>query len=119
MRPLLALGCALLLSGCADPADFRPAKGAGDLKATKDAYRVPQSICDSIGFVKRAESIEDIARTVANHGGTEFVVLNDNQSTTVETDFAATKTFGVVPGSASSRAEKHHLVTAEAFRCGR
>jgi len=74
--------------------------------------------CRSIGFVKRASSIEDVARTVANNGGDRFVIAYDNKSTTTETDFAATKTFGVVTGSATSRTEKHHLFTAEAFRCG-
>jgi hypothetical protein len=118
MRTLLTLVILASASvACSDPADFRPAKGAENLKPTKTAYRVPQSVCDSIGFVKRAESIEDIAETVANNGGTEFVVQNDNQSTTMETDFQATKTFGVVHGTASTRAERHHVYTAEAFRC--
>lgn len=104
-------------AGCGDPADFRPAKGVHDLEPAKVAYRVQESVCESIGFVKRAETIEDIAETVANNGGTEFRVLNDNQSETVETDFRAAKTFGVTHGSASSRVEKHHSFTAEAYRC--
>lgn len=116
MRLLLA--CVLLgLTACSDPAEFRPAKGVKDLPSTKTAYRVQQSLCDAIGIIKSAESIEDIATTVANNGGTEFVVLHDQTSETVETDFRAAKTFGVTRGHASSRVDQHHLYTAQAFRC--
>ena len=120
MRPVLASALALLaLVACSDPADFRPAKGVRDLPSVKEAYRVKEAdpAFDSIGFIKRARSIEDIATTTANNGGTHYRVLDDQQSATVETDFTAAKTFGVVNGSASSRVEKHHLFTAEAYRC--
>lgn len=120
-RSLTRLLALVLISSagaaCGDPADFRPAKGVRDLKPAKVAYRVQESVCESIGFVKRAETIADIAETVANNGGTEFRVLSDNQSETVETDFRVAKSFGVTHGTASSRVEKHHLFTAEAYRC--
>jgi hypothetical protein len=112
----LATMMMLTLAAC-DPAEFRPAKGVKDSPSTKTAYRVKESTCDPIGFVIKAPSIEAVSETTANHGGTEFKVLDDFGHTTVETDFAATQTFGVVHGSATSREQKNHSYTAEAYRC--
>ena len=104
-------------TACGDPAQFRPAKGVKDLPSSKTAYRVKDSSCNSIGFVIQGKSIEDIAETTANHGGTEYKVLDDFGHTTVETDFAASQSFGVTQGHASSSEQKHHAYTAEAYRC--
>jgi len=76
------LALALVLLIACDPAEFRPAKGVKDLPSAKAAHRVHDSTCESIGFVIKAESIEDIATTAAHHGATEFKVLNDRVSTT-------------------------------------
>jgi len=115
---LLALA-ALSAIACSDPAEFRPAKGVKDLPSQKTAYRVQESTgdCLRIGFVVRARAIEDIAETVANHGGTHFKVVDDRSHVTTETDFVARQSFGVVHGSSSSYDVKHHRYTAEAYRC--
>lgn len=113
LAAILMLGAA----GCLDPAEFRPAKNAKDLPSAKTSYRVKESVCDSIGFVIRAKSIEDIAETTANHGGTEYKILDDFGHSTIETDFAATQSFGVTQGHASSVEQTHHSYTAEAYRC--
>lgn len=124
MRSIVVLGLGLVVSviGCSDPADFRPAKGAESLPSVKEAYRITKEedveACRSIGFVKRARRIEDIATTVANNGGTHYRVLNDQQSASMRTNFTVTKTFDGAEGTASTYAVKHHLYTAEAYRCG-
>lgn len=90
-----------------------------DLPAQKTAYRVKQadSMCDKIGFVIQAESIEDIAATVANHGGTHFRVISDNGTPTVETDTIGSQAFGVVHAHSTSRVVQNHVYIAEAYRC--
>ena len=118
----LAPALLVVLAACGDPAQFRPAKGVKDAPAAKTAYRVKDSACSSIGFVIKASSIEAIAETTANHGGTEYKILDDFGHTTVETDFtgtnlAVTRNLSVTQGHASSSEEKHHAYTAEAYRC--
>ncbi len=112
---------AVTVVACGDGfAEFRPAKGIRDLPSSKAAYRV-QSVgadCERIGFVVRATSVEEIADVVADHGGTHYVVLTDQASTSTETDIVASRNFGVTHGHASSTDVKHHRFTAEAYRCG-
>lgn len=121
MLKKLAMLLLLALAACGDPAQFRPAKGVRDAPAAKTAYRVKESMCDSIGFVIKARSVDDIAETTANHGGTEYKILDDFGHTTVETDFTgstvAARNLSVTQGHASSSEEVHHAYTAEAYRC--
>ncbi|MDB4942643.1 MAG: hypothetical protein JWP97_2177 [Labilithrix sp.] len=105
---------------CSDPARFRPAKGAKEYGATKDAYRVQDAKegCDELGFVVEAATVKDIAETAANHGGTHYRVLDDFGGTTVETDTTASRgIFGTVDAHSSSYAVKHHVFTAKVYRC--
>lgn len=123
---MLVLGAVLgvAAAGCiGSSADWRPARGSADLPAKKVAYRVKQEgpMCQHIGFVTHARSIESLADAVAEHGGTHFVVLDDYATQTVETDSygSATRVGNVAFGSAhaSSEVVEHHVFTGEAFLC--
>lgn len=116
-RALLTL-ILVVATGC-DPAEFRPAKGVKDLPSAKTAYRVQedQESCDDIGFVIKASSVDDIAETAANHGGTHYRVLDDFAHSTVETDTVGMGRGGVFVANSSSAVVKHHKFTARVFRC--
>lgn len=74
--PMLA--SAIVLLGC-DPARFRPAKGVKEEPSVPTAYRVPadKEGCKDLGFVIEAASIDAVAATAANHGGTHYRILDD------------------------------------------
>src|SRR4051812_17162298 len=118
-KTVVALMASLVVAGCGDPATFRPARNVSPYPAVPTAYRVkePDSMCESIGFVIEATSIDHIARTTANHGGTHYRVLDDFGDTTIETNTTAGQTFGVVHARSTSRAVQNHAFTAEAYRC--
>lgn len=111
------LGLLLLASCASDPAEWRPARGVGDLPAAKDAYRIPQAQegCRSIGVVHAEGStvLADIATTAARHGGTHFVVRGDVRDTHYETTGLVSS--GVL--LASTQAVTDRATWAEVFRC--
>lgn len=124
------LGALLVLVGCSDPAEFRPAKGVKDLSAVTTAYRIKQADldnmgCDELGGVIKAASIDDVAVTAANHGGTHYLINDDFGHSTVETDtvggYSGAIGGGVSNGAfvASSTSEivKHHRFVARVYRC--
>jgi hypothetical protein len=115
---------ALCLVACAsDPAEFRPAKSARDYPAVKAAYRihsVDAEACEPIGVVHSdgRYAIDDIAETAANHGGTHYVVRDDNSSYSYATRGVA------MPGpgntaivSSSTTPVRHRRVWAQVYRC--
>ncbi len=65
--------------------------------------------CRSIGFVRNASSIDDLAETTASNGGTHYRVLDDNGGDVVVTDFGR--------NTAVSRTVKAHRFVAEAYLC--
>lgn len=113
------------LTACSGDVEFRPAKDAHDLPATKAAYRVKKvedvDGCRSIGFVRNAESIEELADTTAKNGGTHYRVLEDYGSVTFETDGVSNQwgATGITTHSSTTRAVKHHRYIAEAYLCSR
>jgi hypothetical protein len=112
------LASVLFVAAC-DPAEFRPAKGAHDLPSTNTAYRVQedQDACDDIGFVTKAKSVDAVAVTAANHGGTHYRILDDFGHSTVETETAGGYGYGRFHANSSSEVVKHHSFTAHVFRC--
>ena len=119
-KAMLVLGCMWLMACGSDPARFRPAKGAGSFPAAKTAYRVeaPSDGCEAIGVVIEADSIDDIASTAANHGGTHYRVLDDFGGTSIETTGSATHVgWGNYVGRSTSREVKRHWYTAQVYRC--
>jgi len=116
-RAFLAL-IPLLGAGC-DPAEFRPAKGVKDLPAAKAAYRVQEDKegCRELGFVIKATSIDDIATTAANHGGTHYRILDDFGHAVVETETSGGYGYGRFSSSSTSEVVKHHNFTARVFSC--
>ena len=118
-RVVLLLG----VIGCGDPAEFRPAKNAGDLPAVKDAYRVKDvdPSCQPIGVVVEAASIDAVARTAARHGGTHYRIANDLGQDELVTDsvvsVAGGRGYATGVGHSRSRVERTHQYVAHVFRC--
>lgn len=123
MRTTLVLVFLLSLSGCHDPAEFRPARGAHDMPSVPTSYRVHEidPACDALGIIRGARSIEDIAETAASHGATHYRVLRDAQRQELETESVGTVSpaFGgaIVRGSSTTTTSITHTYTAEAYRC--
>ncbi len=115
----LVLAVALLAGCSSDPAQFRPAKGARDLPSVKDAYRIQEvdPTCDEIGGVIAGRSVDDVATTAANHGGTHYRILNDFSHQTVETQTTGGYGYGVMHAQSSSEVVKHHSLVARVYRC--
>lgn len=76
--PILA---AATLTGCGDPATFRPAKGATAMPPVKTAFRikVKPTECVSLGYIDAdgANAIEEISETAARHGANNFFISYD------------------------------------------
>lgn len=107
----------LLATGC-DPAEFRPAKGAREQSSVKEAFRVKDEPgCPSLGFVREAASIEDVASTAARHGGDTYRVIEDFGHTSVETDTVGRYGAGAFVAQSSSETVSHHRYVAEVYRC--
>lgn len=108
----------LLAAGC-DPAEFRPAKGVKDLPSAKAAYRVQEDKegCQELGFVIKASSVDAVAETAANHGGTHYRILDDFGRAVVETETVGGYGYGRFSSSSTSEVVKHHNFTARVFRC--
>ena len=114
------MAAVLVATGCyGDPAEFRPAKGVRDLPSVKAAYRVQQAPdgCDDIGGVVEASSIEDIAVTAANHGGSKFHIINDAGRAVVETETKGGYGYGSFNSNSTSAVVKHHRFIARVYRC--
>ena len=113
------LGAVLVLLGCSDPATFRPARGAKDSPSVKNAYRVHGDPgCDDIGGVVEATSIDDVAETAANHGGTHYQIMNDFGDASLETETHGGYGYGAFHAQSTSRVVKHHVFVARVYRCG-
>lgn len=99
MRASILFASIAAVSCASDPAEFRPAKGASDMPAVKEAYRVKSVApeCTPLGVV-HAEgdgAIDDIAVTAARHGATSYIVRGedrDERVTTREPDRLVTRT---------------------------
>lgn len=116
-RPLV-LGCALLAgSGCNDPADFARAKGAADFPSTSVAYRIfsASSDCTPIGTVEHATTIQAVAVTVANHGGTHYLITDERFIQEVVT--SGQNLGGAAYAQQMSTVARTKQLTAEAYRC--
>lgn len=111
----------LVLVACGDPATWRPARGAKDYPAAKAAYRVERADdgCDSIGVVHAEGSsvIDDIATTAANHGGTHYVIRDDQRDKYLETRGGAVTGNGYALVRATTRVREDRATWAEVFRC--
>jgi hypothetical protein len=101
----------LFLASCGgDLADFRPAKGASDMPAVKDAYRVkvvpPE--CTTLGYASAEgpSGLADIAQTAARHGANTFIIRNDDTDERVTTSDGN----GLVTRT-------NHKLLAEVYRC--
>ena len=106
-------------ASCGDPAQFQPAKGAKDLPSVNEAIRVAEAkpACETIGLVVEAKTIDAIAATAANHGGTHFRVTSDFGGKVVGTETVTGQTFGEVHNRATVREVKEHHFVAEVYRC--
>jgi hypothetical protein len=116
-RPVV-LGCALLAgSGCNDPADFARAKGAADFPSTSVAYRIfsVSSDCTSIGTVEHAATIQAVAVTVANHGGTHYLITDERYIQEVVT--SGQSLGGAAYAQQTSTTSRTKQLSAEAYRC--
>ncbi len=115
-RALVALALSVA-GGCNDPADFRAAQGVSDLPKTvenaKRLYSTPND-CTVLGTVLGA-SVKDVAITVANHGGTHFLVTDDRkvQEFVTSNDYRGGPAYAQQGSSLYTRKE----VSAEAYYC--
>jgi hypothetical protein len=111
----------LVLVGCGDPAEFRPARDAKAFPSTKAAFRVhePPDGCDPIGVVhaKGELAIDWIAETAANHGGTHYVVRRDHSDEYLETRSSAVTVSNLTVGHSTTRVARDRFVWAEVYRC--
>ena len=97
--------------GCAtDPAAFRPAKGASDQPALKEAFRVKAVTpdCVLLGYVTGDGDrvLEDIGETAARHGANSYLIVNENRDVRVAT-----------PEGNEMVAHTNRKLLAEAYRC--
>lgn len=89
----------------------------------KDAYRVQAAdpSCESLGFIREATKIDDLAKTAANHGATHYRVLDDQQGIAFDTEYSGVsrKVGGVtvMNGTSTSTSRTTHQYIAEAYRC--
>jgi hypothetical protein len=108
--PALLLSAVILTACAGDPASFRPAKGAVDQPAVKDAFRVkvvpPE--CNSLGYINAEGdgALADIAETAARHGANTFIIRNDDGDERVTTR-----------GENALVTRTNHKLLAEAYRC--
>jgi hypothetical protein len=114
---LLLGGVVTAGSGCNDPADFKPAKGAADYPSSAVAYRLYSvgSDCTSIGIVEHATTIPAVATTVANHGGTHYVITDERMIEEVVT--SGQSLGGAAYAHQTSNRSRTKQYTAEAYRC--
>lgn len=114
--PALA-GLVVAIAGCNDPADFVRAKGAADFPSTSIAYRLFSvgSDCTSIGTVEHGPSIQAIAVTVANHGGTHYVITDERMVEEYVT--SGQNLGGAAYAHQTSNLARRKQYTAEAYRC--
>ncbi len=102
---------ALVLGACAsDPASFRPAKGATDQPALKEAFRVKAVTpdCVLLGYVTGDGDrvLEDLGETAARHGANSYLIVNENR------DVRVAKAI-----DDGMEAHTNRKLLAEAYRC--
>lgn len=115
---LLALG--LVLLGC-DDAEFRPAKNAKEHPAEKDAYRIHDAQELDVGCIKlgvihtgaREAPLEAIAQTAARHGGTHYIVRDEQHF--VRESYSGT--YGNGAFNMHKNVERTRAMWAEVYRC--
>lgn len=115
-RPPVALAFAVaLLVACNDPADWRPAQGVADLPKRENAWRIftVASDCTAIGTVE-GTSVKDIAITVANHGGTHYLVIDER---VLQQYVTAPQSLAVGYSQTGGSLESTKQVRAEAYVC--
>lgn len=114
-----------MMAGCAiDEADFRPARGARDYPAERDAYRAKSEAdvdgCESIGVVHSRgahPTVEELAVTVRNHGGTHYIVRGEQHEDAYETTGTATRFGGGYLVHARTEVDHMRSLWAQAYRC--
>lgn len=105
----------LALVACSDPASFRPAQGVADLPRTEKAYRIfdVSNDCKAIGDVE-GTTIQGIATTVANHGGTHFLVTDER---VLQQYVTAQQSLAVGYSQSQGNLESMKQIKAEAYVC--
>lgn len=101
----------VLVEGCSsDRAAFRPAKGATDQPALKEAFRVKAVTpdCVLLGYVTADGDrvLEDLAETAARHGGNSYLIVNENRDVRVAT-----------PDNNDLVSHTNRKMLAEVYRC--
>jgi len=105
----------VVLAACNDPASFRPAQGVADLPRTEKAYRIFEvsNDCKPIGDLE-GTTIQAIATTVANHGGTHFLVTDER---VLQQYVSASPSLAVGYSQSQGRLESTKQIKAEAYVC--
>ena len=124
MWTVSAVASFVALAGC-DPAEFRPAKSFADnLPPEKDAFRAHREDvveCPQIGVVHTEGNhgnVYDIAKTVARHGGTHYVVRGDFREDAYDTYGTASHVGGgMFVGRSRTEVDHMRKVWAEVYRC--
>ncbi|MBS2015899.1 MAG: hypothetical protein JST00_23630 [Deltaproteobacteria bacterium] len=114
-HPFVLAFAAGLLFGCNDPADWRPAQGVADLPKRENAWRIftVANDCTAIGTVE-GTSVKDVAITVANHGGTHYLVIDER---VLQQYVTAPQSLAVGYSQTGGTLESTKQVRAEAYVC--
>lgn len=103
------------LAGCADPASFHPAQGVADLPRTEKAYRIfdVSNDCKAIGTLE-GTTVQALATTTANHGGTHFLVTDER---VLQQYVTGQQSLAVGYSQSQGSLESMKQIKAEAYVC--